>query len=155
MQFLLLFIFIIFQHYSNAWPRIPKPDLFFYWLIFRCICTHSFTRLAKLVRLNIWDLPGNLISHKIRKKVQFFYYLLFYQPWCHWRLSENRWARSDQLFVNNRNYSFVLENYGIGLRIIQNCGHLYITENLAGRDRIVLHLPDVRSFLARSNDIGM
>ena len=46
-------IYVYLQHYSNAWPRIPKPDLFFFWRIFRCICTHSFTRLAKLVHLNI------------------------------------------------------------------------------------------------------
>ena len=50
------YLYVYLQHYSNAWPRIPKPDLFFFWLIFRCICTHSFTRLAKLVRLNISDL---------------------------------------------------------------------------------------------------
>ena len=49
----------------------------------------------------------------------------------------------------------MLKNHGIRIRIIQNCGHFYITENLVGRDRIVLYMPDLRSFLACGDDIGM
>lgn len=76
------------------------------------------------------------------------------QPRGDRRAGEDRRAGGDHVPAHHRNHPAVLAHHGERLRAVEDRRDFHPPEDPAGRQRLVLHLPDLRPLLARRHNLG-